>query len=245
MNGPVPDAPRGQEAQFYHQMYKLHKIRQRRIGRWHDNIFCALLVLFCSISLGVGRTLTLEGEHIERMAAITNESPLLSWPGDKPSEAKPSAEFISLAQGRSFLFCFSLSAIPQGQRIIQAELLVPVTDYHGATVRFFLWRMLADWGDGVCHLYRTVSPQQLAWTRPGARGYASDRAARPSAIVRLNEKGSQAINVTEDLELWYAGAAANKGWLFTVEDLGSQVQLLSPRGAGARSWKLRITYEPK
>ena len=51
------------------------------------------------------------------------------------------------------------------------------------------------------------------------------------------------MNVTQDVELWYSGAAPNRGWLLTFD---SYSILISPTHMAERSkWELRITYEPE
>jgi hypothetical protein len=64
-------------------------------------------------------------------------------------------------------------------------------------------------------------------------------------VVRISNTGDQVVNVTEDVELWYTGAAANHGWILTHEDTGSLIRLSSPVWATRGNWKLRITYEPE
>ena len=53
----------------------------------------------------------------------------------------------------------------------------------------------------------------------------------------------ESVNVTGDVELWYSGAAENRGWMLTMED-DFYIRLASPSYSNHGSWKLRITYEP-
>ena len=106
-------------------------------------------------------------------------------------------------------------------------------------------RVLGEWGTGVCHEYRMLRPKPLSWTGAGAAGVSTDHAAAPSAVVAVPGPGELAINVTEDVELWYAGAAENQGWIVTVEDPTALVRLNSPLWVGQGLYKLRITYEPE
>ena len=78
----------------------------------------------------------------------------------------------------------------------------------------------------------------------GRRGVAKDRAARPSAVFRSAGVGEKTVNVTEDVELWYSGGAANHGWMLGVEDAEGFVRSAAPVWSGP-DWKLRITYEPE
>jgi len=182
----------------------------------------------------------------DRMAAMSDVAPRQSWAMFEQWPATYYTNAVQIEPGRSFLIRFALDAVPAGQRITHAELIVPVTWYSGTDVRFYLWRLLADWGAGACHLYRKALPEKVPWTIPGARGGSSDRATRPSAVVRLYEAAAEnVINVTEDVELWYTGAAPNNGWIFTVEDPATFVRFQSPTYDGVQTWKLRITYEPQ
>jgi len=192
------------------------------------------------------KTIILTAQDADRVAAISDVAPRMSlcffetWPGTMYMNQ------VGVTQGRSVLMRYNLASIPPGQRITHAEWLLPVTSYSGSEPRFYAWRMVAEWGPGVCHLYRVTLPRKIEWVRPGARGHSSDRATRPTEIVRLTEAGERVINVTEDVELWYTKAAPNNGWMLTVEDPGVQVVFTTPVWAeGVNSWKLRITYEPE
>ena len=179
------------------------------------------------------------------MAAIDEVAPRQSWAAYLPWTATYYTSAVEIVHGRSFLIRFSFDQVPPGQRITHAECVVPVRTYSGTEPRFYVWRILADWGPGVCHVYRAVLPDEVKWAVPGARGGSSDRATRPSAIVKLQSVGEQVINVTEDVELWYTGAAPNYGWILTVEDRGISARFSSPAWDGVQAWKLRITYEPE
>lgn len=192
------------------------------------------------------KTIILTAQDADRVAAIADVAPRMSlcffetWPGTMYMNQ------VGVSQGRSVLMRYNLASIPAGQRITHAEWVLPVTSFSGSEPRFYAWRMIAEWGPGVCHLYRVTLPKKVEWVRPGARGHSSDRATRPSEIIRLTEAGERVINVTEDLELWYTKAAPNNGWMLTVEDPGVQVIFPSPVWAeGVNTWKLRITYEPE
>jgi hypothetical protein len=84
----------------------------------------------------------------------------------------------------------------------------------------------------------------VKWSEPGGRGASTDRSTKPTAIVTMRNNAELIANVTEDVELWYTGAAANHGWMFTVED-DAQARFIPPCHNYRGSWKLRITYEPK
>jgi hypothetical protein len=59
--------------------------------------------------------------------------------------------------------------------------------------------------------------------------------------------GEYTIDVTEDIELWYTGAAVNRGWILAMEQNTGPVYLAAPFGtthAAPKKWKLQITFEP-
>jgi hypothetical protein len=111
--------------------------------------------------------------------------------------------------------------------------------------RLYVWRLLPEWGAGVCHQYRTQRPAKAEWAAPGARGGGTDRATRPTVVLPLTSAGEKVVNVTQDVELWYTGAAPNNGWLLTAEDADALIRLDSPLWNARGRWKLRITYEPQ
>jgi len=205
-------------------------------------VLCALTV-WCLPA--AARTILLNAEDCDRMAGIAESAPRLSWAMARYGDGVFHNSQVSLSQESALLLRFSLDKVPAGQRIVHAELIVPVSAWGGNEPRFYLWRLLADWGPGVCYLYRSTRPEYTEWTKPGARGISSDRATRPTDIVRGADPGDVVINVTEDVGLWYGGGAPNHGWLFTVEDPGVAVTLASPAWAAPETWTLRITYEPE
>ena len=199
----------------------------------------------------MARTVLLDVEHCDRIAAIDAAAPRLSWAMARDRHDTYHTAVASLTQDRSLLMRFSLDAIPPDQRIVHAELVVPVADQSGNEPRFYLWRLLAGWGPGVCHRYRYTHEgdreEKVEWTEPGARGISSDRATTPTDVVRVieGEANEKVINVTEDVELWYEGRATNHGWLFSVEEPQVVVDLASPLWTTSQGWTLRITYEPR
>ena len=244
-----------------------------------------LPVLLLSVVPVQARTIELDASRCDRMALISAAAPMHSWAskpghrccwvGRQPRRAHgwhPGSrwrttvvnDLIRIDRGHSFLLSFPLDDIPNGHRVVHAQLTLPLTyalEEHEP--RFYVWRVLPDWGPGVCHLYRSTRPQRAAWARPGASALSSDRATRPTDIVRLSPATIQllnrdplnlwsnemvrdvTVNVTEDVDLWHSGAAKNNGWLFTIEDPDTYVEMLSPLWDGRNRWKLRITYEPK
>ena len=144
------------------------------------------------------------------------------------------------------MICYPLNKIPKGQRIVRAELVIPLYPDQGEQ-RLQVRRVVGDWGAGVCHEYRMVRPKKVAWAKPGARDPVAD--ARPGASVRVRAgTKEQVVNVTEDVELWYTGVAPNQGWLILPEFDDGRIGCHSPLSdllPGYGSWKLIITYEPE
>lgn len=205
-----------------------------------------LLIATAHVSVAAARTIILEGDKIDQIAGLDTNAPRLStsltesWPPIRSNLA------ITLNHSRSMLVRYSLAEIPPKHRIAYAELVLNVTGQAGTEPRFYLWRMVADWGVGVCHDYRMIDgDKKIEWAKKGAANIGIDRAPRPTDVVRLTENGEVVINVTGDVELWHKGAAVNNGWLLSIEDPGVGVNFRSPAWDGQADWRLRITYEPE
>ena len=200
--------------------------------------------------LGLGadlpaKTIVLTDVECERMAFIQAGMPRWSWGGyDITTNSQSTAQFY-MYNDRAFLICFPLERIPKGQKIVKAELSFTTILQTPGEQKLHLRRIRASWGAGVCWQYASVRPKKVEWKQPGARGAGSDRAAKASAVVRTPEGGEKVANVTEDVELWYTGTAANHGWTIALEDPDAYVILTSPVWSNRGSWKLRITYEPE
>ena len=204
-----------------------------------------LLAIACVLPMRAqARTLVIGISSSNRVAMIAASAPRLSWAGYHYPPAIYGTGTYSLMPQMSLLLQFPLDAVPAGQRIVHAELLVPASTPYGTDPRFYVWRILADWGPGVCHLYRMTRPHRVEWAKPGARAHGLDRAIRPTDIVSVVKAGEHVVNVTEDVQLWYTGTAANNGWILTVEDPETQINMASTTWSGAEGWKLRVTYEP-
>jgi hypothetical protein len=193
------------------------------------------------------RTVILTDADCERMAMIAADFPRLSWATREISPGVLTTHYdLTLGRGKAFLICYPVDQIPKGQRIVRAELTVPLYPNQGE-MRLQLRRVVGDWGAGVCHEYRMVRPKKTAWSKPGARDPGSD--ARPSVTARIPAGTTeQVLNVTEDVELWYTGAASNHGWLILPEFDDREIGCLSPLSdypPGRGRWKLSITYEPE
>lgn len=68
-------------------------------------------------------------------------------------------------------------------------------------------------------------------------------------LIKVTKVGEYTVDVTEDIELWYTGAAVNRGWIMTLERDGEHIYLASPYTpgylGGGKTWKLQITFEPQ
>ncbi len=209
----------------------------------------SLLLLLLTTATAPARTIVITDEECERIALIDARSPRLSWANYELGHGVWTTQYhLNLAGERAFLICFPIDKIPKEQKITKAELLVPIY-YLDGEQRLQLRRIVADWGVGVSHQYRMVRPEKKEWAKPGANDTKAD--ALPSSVLRLSGPlrglNERAVNVTEDVELWYTGAAPNHGWRIGHELEGSLLYLLSPVSTyplGKVSWKLRITYEP-
>jgi len=204
------------------------------------------LALLLAPALACARTIEMEASAIaDRMAMIAEDAPLMSWAAYMPWTGVYYANVMEIQQGRAFLIRFPMGDIPKKQRITNAELILTVQLTTGPDPRIYVWRILSDWGVGVCHQYRMIRPKPLEWAVPGGRGTSQDRAVRPTAVARIIEPGELVVNVTEDVEIWNAAAAQNHGWMLTVEDPGVIVRAACPLSDYSSQWKLRVTFEPE
>ncbi|NQU10728.1 hypothetical protein HQ590_08060 [bacterium] len=208
-------------------------------------LLVGLMLLLWSAGLASARTLTLTDREATGGASINAHNPRAGWAGWEHGAGWFQDEPLAVTSEAAVLFRWSLAQIPPGQRIINAELSLP-TNCPYPNQRIYVWRLLQDWGLGVCHLFRQVRPQKLEWAKPGARGLGVDRAVQPSRVVPLEVGGRDIrVDVTRDVQLWYGGLAKNHGWLVTGEDENQWVQMYSPFYQGVGRWRLRVTYEPK
>jgi len=204
------------------------------------------LLMTMGVSSAAARTIILDGEKIDAAASLDSQAPRQSMSFSQAWGQVRINSQIHILQSRAMLVRYSLAEIPENHRIAYAELVLNVTSRAGTEPRFYLWRMVADWGVGACYDYSKVEGDKMTeWARKGAGNIGVDRAARPSDVIRLTENGEVIINVTGDVELWHKGAAPNNGWLISVEDPGVGVTFRSPLWDGMADWRLRVTYEPE
>lgn len=204
----------------------------------------ALALLPALVDPVSARTISLTADDCDQIAVISSAVPRMSWAIANGTALFATYSSIQLYPNMAVLMRFPLDKIPKGQRITKADLTVPVSYTAGVKQRLYLRRLLVEWGAGVCHEYRMVNPKKLSWSKPGALGVTSDRANKVSAIFKIDNAGDVSVDVTQDIELWYTGAVANHGWIFTLDDTGAIIYMPIPYPTGA-SWKLNITYEPR
>lgn len=210
----------------------------------------AAALLLAPASPAAARTIVISSEDCEQMAFIAAETPKLTWASYQVQPGVYTNQYhLTMARDRALLICFPLDRLPKDQKITKAELVLPVT-YLDGEGRLQLRRIVTEWGTGVNYQYRMVRPEKKEWSKPGAADTKLD--ALMSSSVKLSEQirtlKETAVNVTEDVELWYSGAAVNHGWRIAAEPDGNPyLYMLSPISCypdGRGSMKLRITYEP-
>ena len=193
------------------------------------------------------RTITLTAEDCDRAAVLSEKVPRVSWASFQAAAGVYDAGAnLQVFRDVTLLVRFPLDKIPKGHRITKAELTVKPSHVDGGP-KLHVRRLLVDWGAGVSHQYRMTHPQKAAWAQPGGRGDAVDRIATAGAVLHFPTTAEQTVDVTEDVELWYTGAAANRGWIMHLET-GHAVYLpplYAPTGDGPKQWKLQITFEPQ
>ena len=189
----------------------------------------------------LGRTIELSDTDADRVAVIGPEAPRSSWAALEVVPGMFVDHVVDLRPRAALLIRMPLDKIPAGSRISRADWIIKPTS---ASASVYIWRVLGNWGPGVCYQYRMIRPKRVEWTQGGGRGSASDRSERPTVSAMCKTGEDVVLNVTQDVELWHSGAAINNGWMFTVED-DVRVRFYTPAAAMRGSWKLRITYEPK
>ena len=212
-------------------------------------VAAALICLAAAVNPLSARTITLTAVDCDKMAVISAKTPRLGWACLMVNNGAYYAETqVQLYNDMAILMQFSLAKIPKDQRITKAEFTMPVNYLAGTKCEVSVRRLLADWGNGVCHQYRRTTPEKVEWAKPGGRGASTDRHNKDTGVFVIEKVGDFTIDVTEDVELWYTSAAPNRGWILTIETASGPVYTASPNGpltGGSKSWKLNITYEPR
>ena len=219
---------------------KPHQFR-KETGHQRQLTLLPILLLVLTTSTASARTITLKPEAIDAFATLSENHPRSGWAAQQIDPALYVSNPPIGAPNTSCLIRYSFDQIPKGNRITHAEWVIPAGPAAASNVT--VWRVIAEWGIGVCHQFRMVHPKRLEWSVPGARGRSVDRATRPTGSGKFGPGALQVtVNVTQDVELWHSGAAPNRGWLLTFD---SPSIIISPTHAGRQQWQLRITYEPE
>jgi hypothetical protein len=199
------------------------------------------LILLCMASSPLAaRTVTLKPEALDAFAVLSEANTMNGWAAYNYDYTRYAADSAGGGPATSYLLRYSLDQIPKGMRITHAEWTI-AHNVSGANVS--VWRVLAEWGLGACFQYRETYPKKIEWSVAGARGKSTDRATNPTAKGQFVNGQLLSVNVTQDVEMWYNGAAPNRGWLITFD---SFALLHSPTHGGHRTkWTLTITYEPE
>ena len=235
---PPPIFPRAKLPRGSNRLQAPLQLRIRLLPRLHR---AAFLLLFLTTTLASARTITLKPDALDTFAVLAENHPRNGWAAQPIDASLYLSNPPLTAPNTSFILRYSFAQLPPGQRITHAEWIIP--GGAAATGTVTVWRVIADWGIGVCHQFRMVYPKPLPWSVPGARGKSIDRATKPTGSGKFSAASPQAtVNVTQDVELWHTGAAPNRGWLLTFD---SASLLVSPTHAGRGQWQLRITYEPE
>jgi hypothetical protein len=213
---------------------------KNRIRGKHPALFIAALIAFFASPL-VGRTITICAESLDGFVALSETHPRNGWAAYSYDETRYGSNPPGAGPKTSYILRYSLDKIPKGMRITRAEWVVA---HNVASSTFHVWRVLGDWGIGACYQYRAAYPKKLEWSVPGARGKSTDRATNPTATAKFGASGTLvSVNVTQDVEMWYNGAAPNRGWLLAFE---GGALLHSPTHDGHKlKWELKVTYEPE
>jgi hypothetical protein len=210
-----------------------------------------LLIAFVG-SVGGGhlsaRTLYFSELDMVGVAVISSDAPELSWAAVSMGSGTYTLEKVSLSLSSTLLIRFPIEAIPEGYRIVRAELSIPVIDVPaGKDPILIVRRMQGDWGMGVNYNYRMQHPEKVLWEEAGAKGTVKDRSASPSAVAKIGGAGHYRVVVTQDVDMWYTGSVPNYGWSVSLEESNARVNLATCWTAGtrfSRSWQLIVTYEP-
>lgn len=206
-------------------------------------LFATVLLAACLTTQA--RTITIEDTKITHIAHIGPELPQASWIGSNASQGVYTTNVIDMTPGRRLLIQYPLGQIPNGQRIVSAQWIIPVTHAPFDSHRLFVWRLLQPWGLGVNLTQRTQVPKPVPWSSPGADAPGVDRAITPTATIRISGVQEYVIDVTQDVELWYTGVAPNYGWVMALDEGNRLVRLASPLYSTPSVFTLRITYEPE
>ncbi len=200
---------------------------------------CVALLAFGAVPL-VARTIIIKADALDSFAALSETNVRNGWATYNYDNTRYINSAAGAGPATSYLLRYSLDQIPKGMRITRAEWTIA---HNVASTKISVWRVLPEWGIGACFQYRTTYPKKQEWSVAGARGKSTDRATNPTASGQFVNGQLLTVNVTQDVEMWYSGAAPNRGWLITFDGFAL---LHSPTHGGHRhKWQLTVTYEPE
>jgi hypothetical protein len=202
-----------------------------------DCIMRALLSGVCVVagiaSLAHADTIVFTATQDNTMYFNGNPGILLSnGAGDGIFVGRPGARGGVIQRG---LLQFDLSEIPAGSTITSAELSLSTTRIPrgGPVSTISVHRVTSAWGQGASNSFggsgatseegdanwiHSISPN-ISWTTPGGDFVASPSASfqAPTALGRFTVPAS--VQLTTDVQLWFAGSADNFGWLLRGDEL--------------------------
>jgi hypothetical protein len=153
-----------------------------------------------------------------------------------------------------FLIKFDLSSIPAANRILGAQLGIYVQDRNHYVntqhldTKVGVWRMLTEWGPGVCWENRGGKDEK-PWGKPGGKQAGQDRAQQATDTPLLKSPNTWLkFNVRADVEAILSGEP-NYGWAIENIDAspnGEGFELVTPiSGEPKFRPTLTITHQPK
>ena len=197
-------------------------------------------LLAFGVSHAVARTIIIKSDALDSFAALSETNVRNGWACYNYDNTRYINSAAGGGPGTCYLLRYSLDQIPKGMRITRAEWTIA---HNVASTTVHVWRVLPEWGIGACFQYRTTYPKKQEWSVAGVRGKSTDRATNPTASGTFVNGQLLTVNVTQDVEMWYTGAAPNRGWLITFDGFAL---LHSPTHGGHRhKWQLTVTYEPE
>ena len=213
-------------------------------------LFLALLVGACSVAELRADTTTLAQEQTLDGALIGIKYPRESWvPND------PGAWYLPYRlrdYNSVFLIKFDLSSSPAANRILTAQLVIYVQDRNSYVntqhldTKVGVWRMLVEWGPGVCWENRGGKDEK-PWGQPGGKQAGQDRAQQPTDTPLLKSENTWLrFDVRADVEA-ILGGEPNYGWAVeNIDALGDGFSIVTPISGDPKFRPvLVITHQPK
>lgn len=210
------------------------------------------LVLLVSSQYLRADTANLGQDQVLDAALIGIRYPRESWVPNEPAHYY--LPYRLRDQGSVFLIRFDLSSIPANNRILSAQLGIYVLNRSGAattghhSTKVGVFRMLTDWGHGVCWEHRGGKDEK-PWGQPGGKLAGQDRAQEPTDTPLLKTENTWLkFDVRADVEAILSGEP-NHGWAIeNIETVGygEGFELVLPISGDPKFRPtLVITHQPK